>query len=175
MQSLHHVLPCPTQTSIWILGCFFEKEETRNRLKPCPHSCCLHVTLVLCETFELLLRIWEGGNPEWIISRRLQWRDPWSDLLDAKTLFHASDFDLTTDRSFEKGETRRRFTSGPLDDDQLFCLLAILILFIGRVLRRRKLVTDSRVDLIDDNTFCAYFCHTTTAGGVKTYLQNRQF
>ena len=35
----------------------FEKEETRKRLTTCPHSCCLHVKLVLCETIELLLRI----------------------------------------------------------------------------------------------------------------------
>ena len=74
---------------------------------------------------------------------RVHCRDPWSDLLYAKTLFHAGDFDIITDRSLEKGETRDDVTSDPLDDDRFFCLLAILILFIGRVLRRRKLVKDS--------------------------------
>ena len=138
----------------WLL---FEKEETRNRLNPCPHSCCMHVTLVLCETFDLLLRIWEGGNPEWIISWRLQWRDPWSDLLDAKTLFHAGDFDLTTDRSFEKGETREDVTSGPLNDDQLFCLLVILTLPQIVHLRRGRPVDDSHLAPLMTISCCAYW------------------
>ena len=32
-----------------------------------------------------------------------------------------------------RGKPVKDSQSGPLDDDQLFCLLAILILFIGRV------------------------------------------
>ena len=110
----------------------------------------------LCEDFVSCWRFWhyhrsftwEGGNP-----RRCNiWPPRWR----SATLL-TGDFDLTTDRSFEKGETRRRFTSGPLDDDQLLCLLAILILFIGRVLRRRKLVTDPELTLL----MLTWFMHTS--------------
>ena len=64
---------------------------------------------------------------------RLCCRDSCSDLLDAKTLFHAGDFDITTDRSFEKGETRRPLTSDPLDDDPTLLVTGDFDVFIGGV------------------------------------------
>ena len=50
------------------------------------------------------------GRPVMNHKPRLRWRDSCSDLLYAKTSFTAGDFDFITDRSFEKGETRKRFT-----------------------------------------------------------------
>ena len=112
----------------------FEKEETRKRLKICPHSCCLHVTLVLCGTIELSLRIWEGGNPEWIINPRLRWRDSWSDLLYAKTLLTAGDFlTLPLIDHLRRGRPENHSPSGPLDDDQIPLFTSDFDVFIGGV------------------------------------------
>ena len=59
---------------------------------------------------------------------------------------------LTPIVHLRRGKPVKDSQSGPLDDDQLFCLLAILMLFIGRVLRWRQLVKDSRTDLIHADT-----------------------
>ncbi len=41
--------------------------------------------------------------------------------------------DITTDRSFEKGETRRALTSEPLDDDLTLLVTGDFDVFIGGV------------------------------------------
>ena len=71
------------------------------------------------------LRIWEGGNPEWIMSRHLvdEIHVPTSSM--PRLCFMLAILTLTQIVHLRRGRPVEDSQSGPLDDDRFFCLLAI--------------------------------------------------
>ena len=94
--------PYPTKILIWFLGRFLRRRQLAKDWR-------LSILMLFaCHAGSL----WN----DWVVvhlRRGKPGKDSWSDLLDAKISFPAGDFDINTDRSFEKGETRKRLTIWP--------------------------------------------------------------